>query len=193
MKRIILFSTPSEANVNQLAKALFPKELTNKTLAYMPSNGSHSEQIYTDYWKRITSANSTAFTFVDNLLPPESGEAKKIENANILLITGGNTFELLNNLRKSELDQAIKQFATKKEFVLGGFSAGAIVLSPTIATTVDENSVGTSDLTGLNIIDFEIVPHYSEITDKNTVEEYRKQTENKVREITDEEVIILDL
>ncbi len=73
-----------------------------------------------------------------------------------MVITGGNTFKLLDNLRKSGLDKAIKEFSNKSEFVLAGLSAGALVLTPTIEVcnlpNYDESTVGIDDFTGLNII-----------------------------------------
>ena len=115
----------------------------------------------------------------------------------MLVISGGNTYELLNDLRKTGLDKAIIEFSKKDEFVLSGFSAGACVLTPTIAiagqgTGADVNEVDLKDLTGLNIVDFEVYPHY-ENGDEETYEEYSKQSPNKVKKITDQEFIKLDL
>ena len=56
---------------------------------------------------------------------------------------------------------------------------------------IDENKVGLKDLTGLNIIDFEVFPHFDEILDRKTLEEYREQTPNEVREINNDEYIVL--
>jgi dipeptidase E len=204
MKRIVLFSMPTDKNIGKLSDFLFPYGLQNKILAYLPSNGSDTKQVYTDYWKKIANKKNAEFLFVDNLLPESAKESKKLKGANILLITGGNTFELLYNLRKSELDKTIINFSKKEEFVIGGFSAGAIVLSPTIKTAsvpsgndpedfVDENNVGITDLTGLNIINFEIIPHYDKKKDKQTLENYRKTTTNEVKKIGDNEVVVLDL
>jgi peptidase E len=204
MKRIILFSQPSEKAVEKLLPQLFPSDWDQKALAYMPSNGHETKQIYTDFWKDLAQKNMTDFALVDNMLPKGSGEEEKIKNADILLISGGNTFELLNNLRNSGLDQAILDFVKKDNYVLAGFSAGAIVLSPTIAIAgqpsgddptdlIDENRVGITDLTGLNIINFEILPHYIEETDRKTLERYQLQTKNEVKTVTNDDLIIINI
>lgn len=198
MKRIVLFSMPTNRNIQQISELIFPTDMANKLFAYMPSNGSNSPQKYTDFWKEITDKYNTEFRFIDNLSNDES-QKEKLLSSNILLITGGNTFELLNNLRSSGLDKTIKEFCQKDEYVLAGFSAGAIILSPTIEVAyqpssmgVDENIVGVTDLTGLNIIDFEVFPHFEEISDRQTIEKYKQQSKYPIKEIINESYIVLD-
>jgi hypothetical protein len=41
MKRIVLFSTPSPTNIDTLLALIFPKEISNKMFAYMPSDGEN--------------------------------------------------------------------------------------------------------------------------------------------------------
>ena len=84
-----------------------------------------------------------------------------ISQCDIIYISGGNTFYLLNELRKSRVWQAIKN-AVKAGKIYIGESAGAVVAAPDTryATPMDENSVNVSDFTGLNLVDFFIVPHF---------------------------------
>ena len=200
MKRIVLFSQPSENNMDKLIKNLFPQEMENKVIAYMPTDGHLTKQKYTDYWCILAEKNNCKFVFVDNMI---LGEESKIENSNILLITGGNTFELLNNLRNSKLEKAIINFAEKEEFVLAGFSAGAIVLSPNIniasqpsgidpTDMMDENLVGVTDMTGLNIIDFEVWPHFYAEYDQKTLDKYQNMCPNKVVTLGDNEIRVVE-
>lgn len=84
-----------------------------------------------------------------------------ISQCDIIYVSGGNTFYLLNELRKSCAAQAIKN-AVKAGKIYIGESAGAIVAAPDTryATLMDENSAKTSDFTGLNLVDFYVVPHF---------------------------------
>ncbi|WP_107788446.1 Type 1 glutamine amidotransferase-like domain-containing protein [Campylobacter concisus] len=84
-----------------------------------------------------------------------------INECDIIYISGGNTFYLLNELRKSRVWQAIKN-AVKAGKIYIGESAGAIVASPDTryATLMDENSPNMSDFTGLNLVNFFTVPHF---------------------------------
>ena len=84
-----------------------------------------------------------------------------ISQCDIIYISGGNTFYLLNELRKSRVWQAIKN-AVKAGKIYVGESAGAIAAAPDTkyATLMDENSANMSDFTGLNLVDFCVVPHF---------------------------------
>ncbi|OJJ29056.1 Type 1 glutamine amidotransferase-like domain-containing protein [Campylobacter concisus] len=84
-----------------------------------------------------------------------------ISQCDIIYVSGGNTFYLLNELRKSRVWQAIKN-AVKAGKIYIGESAGAIVAAPDTryATLMDKNSAKTSDFTGLNLVDFCVVPHF---------------------------------
>ena len=63
------------------------------------------------FWEDVVKRNNAEIVGIDNSKKKEDSqeEANKILNANILIITGGNTFELLRNLRRSGLDDAIKK------------------------------------------------------------------------------------
>lgn len=84
-----------------------------------------------------------------------------ISQCDVIYVSGGNTFYLLNELRKSYVWQAIKN-AVKAGKIYIGESAGAIVAAPgtRYATLMDENSANMSDFTGLNLVDFCVVPHF---------------------------------
>ncbi|MCL5004116.1 MAG: Type 1 glutamine amidotransferase-like domain-containing protein [Patescibacteria group bacterium] len=196
MKRIILFSTPTSGNLDKILSLVFPKEMEHKAFAYMPSDGANCPQKYRDEWKSYAEKYDAEFKYIDNSKEIAVDEVNKLLGANILIITGGNTFKLLDNLRKSGLDKAIKEFANRNEFVLAGFSAGALVLTPTIEVcnlpNYDKNDVGLKDLTGLNIVNFEVFPHYSEQEHKDLLSEYKTHAKNEVKEITNEDCIVLD-
>ena len=84
-----------------------------------------------------------------------------ISQCDIIYVSGGNTFYLLNELRKSCAAQAIKN-AVKAGKIYIGESAGAIVAAPDTryAMQMDKNGAKTSDFTGLNLVDFCVVPHF---------------------------------
>lgn len=196
MKRIVLFSQPTEKNIKQILDLTFPKEIDQKILAYMPSDGANCPQKYIGEWQKYAENYQAEFKYVDNSKINATDEQEKLLGANILVITGGNTFTLLRNLHQSGLFKTVQEFVKKEEFVLSGFSAGAIILSPTIQICnlhdFDENLVGLRDLTGLNIIDFEVFPHYSK-DQKETFEKYKKTTQNEVKTISNDEFITLNL
>lgn len=196
MKRIVLFSTLTDTNKETILKHILPTEILSKTIAYMPSGGIDGAQEYIKQWEAIARKYDAGFTVINNQ-SPNIEEADKLLASNILVISGGNTFTLLNNLKTSGLDNTIKQFFKKPEFVLAGFSAGALVLTPTIKIcnlpNFDDNSIGLEDLDSLNIVDFEVFPHFNKDIHEKLLVEYRVSTKNRVREITDEDFISINL
>lgn len=196
MRRIVLFSTLTDSNQQTILDKLFPTEISDITIAYMPSDGIEGAQEYIKQWAVIAEQYGTKFSVINNRTRNVE-EQNKLLAANVLVISGGNTFNLLHNLRESGLDHSIKQFLNKSDFVLSGFSAGALVLTPTIKVCslpgLDENLIGLQDLEALSTVNFEVFPHYDEAKHKKILDDYRKTTSNRVREITDEGYLSIDL
>ncbi|MCB9824008.1 Type 1 glutamine amidotransferase-like domain-containing protein [Candidatus Nomurabacteria bacterium] len=199
MKRYVLFSMPMPEVIRKITPLLFPKELARKVFAYMPSDGSDTEsnEKYTPFWEILAKDLDAKFNFIDNSSSDDS-EKEKLRESNILLITGGNTFTLLNNIRSNELDKEIIKMTNKDDFVIAGFSAGAAILTPTINIVTkewsygkDSNNVGLDNLAGLNLVDFEVLPHYTE-TDEESLEKYSKQSKYDVEPIPDDFYIVIE-
>jgi peptidase E len=198
-KRLVLFSQPSPTVWEKLDVALFPEYLRDRVFAYMPSEGDAVEANaqFTPLWEEYTEKNHAKLVFIDNSKRGSEAkiETEKLKSADILVITGGNTFKLLNHLRKSGLDKAIIEFWKKDGVVLAGFSAGAIVLSPSIETARtgcgDVDALGLTDLSGLRIVDFEIWPHY-EHGQSQEAADYKSKSSRDLKLIGNEEVIIIN-
>jgi dipeptidase E len=73
---------------------------------------------------------------------------------------GGNTFYLLDVIRKNGFANEIKKFINDNKIYIGS-SAGSEILGNSIfmALGYDENNVNMTDFTGLKIIDGLIIPH----------------------------------
>jgi dipeptidase E len=85
----------------------------------------------------------------------------------VLYIQGGNTFYLLDQLRRSGADKIIRDLVTGDHTVYCGISAGSVVACPDIAVAGwgpewDHNEVGLTDLAGLGLVPFILSPHYEQ-------------------------------
>jgi len=82
-----------------------------------------------------------------------------------IFVSGGNTFYLLQEIRRSKVDQLLKKLINQGKLYIGS-SAGAIVLGPELdyIKSLDDYSkasqlVGTQ---GLEVINMSILPHFGD-------------------------------
>jgi dipeptidase E len=93
---------------------------------------------------------------------------KFLELKDIIFVEGGNTFYLLNAMRKCNFEKVIKNLL-KSGKVYIGVSAGSIVAGRTIQPSIwrgeirnkNKNTVGLSNFRGLNLVPFDILVHYN--------------------------------
>jgi peptidase E len=135
MKRLLMFSSPTETVKRQILPLLFPQEIQQEVFAFMPSEGLQGNEKYvvmSSEWQSLAEQHHAEFVLIDNASERIEEERAKLRRANIVFITGGNTCVLLSNLRRSGLDQDIVELTRRNEYVLAGYSAGAMILTPTI-------------------------------------------------------------
>ena len=82
-----------------------------------------------------------------------------VKNAEAIVIGGGNTFQLTNLIQKNKLIEPIRKkvFGGTKYI---GWSAGSNMACPTIRTTNDMPIIQPESFNVLNLVDFQINPHY---------------------------------
>lgn len=117
----------------------------------------------------------------------------KLSFCDVIYVNGGNTFYLLDWVRKSGFDRFIEELLdTGKIYV--GVSAGSIIATPSIELagwkTIDENIVGLSDLSALNIVPFQIFPHFSEKYATLVKTESKKSKQSLVA-LTDKQAVLV--
>ena len=83
----------------------------------------------------------------------------ELPNADLVVVGGGNTFQLLKQCRERGLLNVIQQKVKSGTRYLG-WSAGANLACPTIKTTNDMPIVDPGSLDALGLVPFQINPHY---------------------------------
>lgn len=81
----------------------------------------------------------------------------------VLFIPGGNTFTLLDLVKRKGFDKFIIEFIKSDGFYVGE-SAGAHIVFDSIEHVIglDDNNVGLTDFSGLGLISGLLIPHYDE-------------------------------
>lgn len=116
-----------------------------------------------------------------------------LDNADILIIDGGNTFYLLDWIKKNQLDKVIVDHL-KKGLIYLGISAGSYVACPTIEMAAwghqDRNRCDLKDFNALNLVPFLITAHYIEEY-KEMIQTAAKNTTYPVVAITDSQALLI--
>jgi dipeptidase E len=105
---------------------------------------------------------------------PKDEIARKISGADYVFVSGGNTFFLLQELRRTETNKLIAEHIQKGKVYIGA-SAGSMILSKNIEyVKYMDNPADAPDLnddfTALSVVDFSIVPHYTNFPFKKAAE-----------------------
>ena len=111
-----------------------------------------------------------------------SDPVKAIEEAEAIVIGGGNTWRLVQQLHVNQLIEPIR-----KKVIAGtpyiGWSAGSNVACPTLRTTNDMPIVDPVSFNTLNLIPFQINPHYLDVHPEGFGGETREMRINEFLEI----------
>ncbi|MBS2100650.1 dipeptidase PepE [Carboxylicivirga linearis] len=84
---------------------------------------------------------------------------KAVEEAEAIVVGGGNTWQLLRMIHDNNLTEAIrKKVLSGTKYI--GWSAGSNLACPTIKTTNDMPIIDPMGFGALNLIPFQINPHY---------------------------------
>lgn len=173
--------------------------VTNKRAVFIPTAGDPYEN------KDFVVADKIALqkygievTDLDLKNKTEKDINESLAMADILLVAGGDTFYLMEKLKESGADRAIKNFISRGGIYIGS-SAGSIVCCPTIegAEKFDNPNLAPNleNFSGMGIFNEVVIPHtqkekyferVKEATDKLTSRGF------KVHHLTDDDVLFFD-
>lgn len=103
---------------------------------------------------------------------------KAVEEADAIVVGGGNTFQLIKMIQDNGLIEAVrKKVLAGTPYV--GWSAGSNVCCPTIRTTNDMPILEPDSFNAFSLIPFQINPHY---TDKNPPGHAGETREDRIME-----------
>jgi dipeptidase E len=91
-------------------------------------------------------------------------DASDVDNHELVIVGGGNTFQLLKECSERGFLEAIHSRVAAGKTRYLGWSAGANLACPTIKTTNDMPIVDPGSLAALGLIPFQINPHYVSVS-----------------------------
>lgn len=115
----------------------------------------------------------------------------QFQNIDVVYVCGGNTFYLLDRVRKSGFD-AVSKKLIEQGVVYLGVSAGSVLAGPdiSISSPFDPNDVGLTDIRGLNLIDKVITPHYDK-KEKSIIEDFKQNLPYPIIALTDNQALLV--
>lgn len=119
--------------------------------------------------------------------------AEQLLEYDVVVLMGGNPYYLLHSIREHRGEAALR--AVAENGLLIGWSAGALVLGPTIAL-IDRyhpqlNFMGLADLSGLGLTEIQVMPHCNK-EDPEKARAYQRETGGRVIFLKDGEGVLLD-
>ena len=195
MRKLFLASSFSEV------ASLFPKfageEIKGKRITFIPTASLVEEvRFYVDDDRKAFEELGIIVEELEITTASPDEISEMLNRNDYIFVSGGNTFYLLQELRRKGADILItEQIHAGKLYI--GTSAGSIILCPDIEFVKEMDCNHTApelqSFTGLNIVDFYILPHYldfpfEEIT-QNIVKKYGKKLD--LRPISNKQVITI--
>lgn len=136
---------------------------TAKNIAFVPYAGVDvAGKVYPASYDAYTERVQKVFDkFGKKIISTHSAEdpVEVINNADIIMVGGGNTFHLVAELHHNKLIEAIRRKVMEGTPYIG-WSAGSNVACPTLCTTNDMPIVMPESFKCLDLVPFQINPHY---------------------------------
>ncbi len=117
----------------------------------------------------------------------------------VIEFIGGNPFYLIDAIRRTRAEGILRTIA--KEKILIGWSAAAFVFGPSLALvneySPEMNNVGIKDLSGLQLTNAEVLPHYSRFVRRfdhfeERCAEYEKEYHTNVIRLNDGDGLLIE-
>ncbi|QUM80443.1 MULTISPECIES: Type 1 glutamine amidotransferase-like domain-containing protein [unclassified Moritella] len=163
MKKLFLAS--SFTDVVELFVQSEKTELKGKTVTFIPTASIHEEvTFYVDAGKKVLQDLGLIIDVLEISTATKNEISSKLESNDFIYISGGNTFFLLKELRRTGADELIKEQINRGKPYIGE-SAGSVILSPNIEYVKEMDDFNAvADLvsfSSLSVIDFYPLPHYT--------------------------------
>lgn len=164
-KKLLLFSNGSELigdEPTEFARSCFKDFLGADVRRILFVPFAAVVRSYDEYASRVRECLGPLGFDIESLHEAPDALAA-VERAEAFAVGGGNTFHLLRGLYEAGVIEAIRA-RVEAGVPYAGWSAGSNVACPTIMTTNDMPVVEPPSFKALNLVPFQINPHYTDAT-----------------------------
>ncbi len=193
MKLLLTSAGIVNDSISQALFSMVGKDAKDIKVAFIPTAANVEEGEKTSwFFRQYEDLRGIGISWIDmiDFADADVDWKSRLDQCDVLYVTGGNTFYLLDQIRKQGFDDYLKTALDSKVYV--GGSASTITMTPNIDVAAiprgDPNIPGITDLTGLNYTDFEIEPHCDEPR-FDTVQAYSKEHDAKIYALDDQSAI----
>lgn len=204
MKKIFLTSSGIPKAKASVFLSYIGKPPSQISVAFIPTAADPKDPDFDPYFieKSVQELKDIGIKTIDEVdlrKTPSKTLKKKLSKYDVIFVNGGNTFYLLHWMRKSGFTDVVNELLENTGRVYVGVSAGSITAGPSIEMAgnkwktgkeSDRNRVGIKDFTGLNLIDFTVIPHFK-TEDKAHLESTQKKVSYRLVPLEDGQMIYL--
>ncbi|RJQ24851.1 hypothetical protein C4577_06935 [Candidatus Parcubacteria bacterium] len=167
MRKLFLTSEGLVSEVREYFVEMILKKPEDTKIVFIANAGDvESDKAYIEEDKRLIEDMGFLLGEIDLKQESENSLREKIDGFDAVFVEGGNTFYLLDLVRKSGFDKVLIEFLDKGKIYVG-VSAGSILVGPDIKSALwqdvgeypDKDIVGLKDSKGLGIVPFAVSPH----------------------------------
>ena len=193
MKR--LFLTSSFSSVAKLFEDFAGEPVNGKKIVFIPT-ASLVEKVrfYVDDDRKAFEKLGLIIEELEISTANTEEIATALERNDYIFISGGNTFYLMQELKKKGADKLLMEQINNGKLYIGT-SAGSIIASPNIefVSDMDETKKAPelTDYSGLHLVDFYFLPHYLNFPYKKVTQKIVNEYSQKIdlRPISNNQVI----
>ena len=199
MKLLLTSAGLSNKSIIKALTELAGKPFNELKLAFIPTAANVEKGDKDWLIKDLIICKDLGFSSIDivdiSAVPKDVWEPR-LEEADVLMFEGGNTFHLMYWINKSGLEEILSELLTNKVYI--GISAGSIVathkLSVSSKTCLYSEEIGEhKDEKALGFVNFHICPHFDSPhfprCRKENLEETAKELKEPMYAIDDETAI----
>jgi len=188
---IFLTSTGlSSKNVYDKFKEIVDSKNLKKVVIITTASSDKENNQYSQL--ALSQLKSVGFNIID-FYDFENEGLKDLSQYDVIYVCGGNTFKLMKFAREMNFDKEVESLL-KRGGVYIGVSAGSLIIGPSIQIAneihPDVNEIGLTDLSGFNIIDLIVFPHYSSEFEEE-IKSFESKNNVKIERMTNSQAVLI--